>query len=273
VGDGQFARILSSLVVAGEVGGNGVMGGLVGDGQFARIISSSVVVGEVAGESGEDPSSDIGGLVGRGISARIISSSVVAAEVSGEEGLGGLVGRGDLARIISSSVVVGEVSGSDFIGGLAGDFLNTKFAYSYVISGGTSARMLAGSGTGTGVASYWDSETSGVSNGNNGEAKTTSELRTPTGYEEIYASWDNGTDIFGDGEDVPLAVWCDKDNSGSIEDGEKTDGNRVWDFGTSIQYPAIRCTPITPAEWRSWWSLGSNDDPQLDQTRLDDLLP
>jgi len=169
--------------------------------------------------------------------------------------------------------VVGEVSGSYPIGGLAGDFFYGKFAYSYVISGGTSARMLVGDGAGSGVASYWDSETSGVNNGNHGEAKTSDELRSPTGYTGIYASWDNGTNIFSDGEDHPLAVWCDKDNSGGIEAGEKTDDNRVWDFGTSSQYPAIRCTPIALADWRSWWFLDESDQPQLNQTRLDDLLP
>ena len=94
----------------------------------------------------------------------------------------------------------------------------------------------------------------------------------PTGYTRIYADWDDETDIFGDG-DEPLAVWCDKDNSGSIEAGEETDDNRIWNFGTSSEYPAIRCTPIAPAEWRSWWFLNGTGEPQLDESRLDELLP
>ena len=65
--------------------------------------------------------------------------------------------------------------------------------------------------------------------------------------------------------DEPLAVWCDKDNSGSIEEGEDTDDNLIWDFGTSSEYPAIRCTPITPGEWRSWWSLDESGNPALNR--------
>ena len=132
--------------------------------------------------------------------------------------------------------------------------------------------MLVGLGSGTGNASYWDSDTSGIDTGNHGEAKTTNQLRMPTGYDGIYASWDNDIDIFGT-DDEPLAVWCDEDNSGGIEAEERISDNLIWDFGTSSQYPAIRCPPLAPAEWRSWWFLNSTDQPQLNQTLLDERLP
>ena len=268
IGRGLSVRIYSSSVVAGEVRGSDNVGGLVGDQvSQARIYSSSIVAGEVSGGN------NVGGLVGYGLSAEIHSSSVVVGEVSGNEDVGGLVGQGIQAQIVSSSVVVGEVSGANEEGGLTGGFLGGKVAYSYVVSGSNTA-ILAGQGSGTGVASYWDSDTSDVpqADGNHGEAKTSNDLRRPTGYDGIYATWDDNTDLFGDGN-VPLAVWCDRDNSGDIEGGEETSDNLIWDFGTSSQYPAIRCTPIDPAEWRSWWSLeGTPAKPQLNQTRLDALL-
>ncbi len=277
VGWGDSARVYSSLVVAGSVSGDNRIGGLVGRGDSARIHSSSVVVDEVRGK-GSALISHVGGLVGQGQLARIHSSSVVMAEVSGGlSGVGGLVGVGPLANITSSAVVMGEVSGGlSGVGGLVGSFVDGKVAYSYVVSGNKVA-MLAGGGTGaSGVASYWDSDTSGVTSvdsENIGEPKTTIELRNPTDYTGIYANWTKDMGIFGD-EDVPLAVWCDEDNSGSIEADERDPSNRVWDFGTNMEYPAIRCTPIEPDEWRSWWYLeGTPAKPQLNRTRLDELLP
>ena len=268
VGHGKSARIHSSSVVVDEVSGLGRVGGLVGWGNEARVHSSSVVAGEVSG-----PGDGVGGLVGWANEARVHSSAVVAGRVSGlGDGVGGLVGWANEARVHSSSVVAAEVSGNTNVGGLAGRVNSgSRVAYSYVVSG-SNTKMLVGDGSGTGVASYWDRETSGVVSGNHGEAKTTSELRTPTDYTgTIYDTWDD-QDI--DGNNEPLAVWCDRDNSGSIETGEEdTNTNLIWDFGTDVQYPAIRCTPIDPDEWRSWWFLNATDQPQLNQTRLDSLLP
>ena len=281
VGFGPLARIHSSSVVAGKVSGVGQVGGLLGwsqvDGDISvEIYSSSVVVGEVSG--GESGLGNVGGLVGDGKSAKIYSSSVVAGAVRGVNSVGGLVGLGSSARIHSSSVVVGEVSGMGgvftSVGGLAGNFNSGKVAYSYVVSGSNTAMMGTTSDRG-GVASYWDSDVlSSGSIGNIGEAKTTSDLRSPTGYTDIYDRWDEETNIFSDGNNVPLAVWCDRDHSGSIEADEQIPDNLIWDFGTSSQYPAIRCTPLAIDNWRSWWSLeGTPAKPTLNRARLDELLP
>ncbi len=277
VGWGSRAWIHSSSVVAAEVRGEGntagissrnYVGGLIGEGRSARIHSSSVVVGEVNGNV------RVGGLAGEGLFAQVFSSSVVVERIHTTSGItGGLMGEGAHGdvRIYSSSVVVGEVSGSSFrVGGLMGDFDDGKVAYSYVVSG-SDTRMLAGDGKGEGVASYWDSDTSNRNSDNPGDPKPTSDLRGPTGYTDIYAAWVDDTDIFAAGEDEPLAVWCDRDHSGNITGNEQTIDNLIWDFGTSSQYPAIRCTPITPVEWRSWWSL-VNGKPQLNQAHLDQLL-
>ena len=269
VGWGSSATIVYSSVVAAEVSGTGQnVGGLIGWGSSARIVSSSVVAAEVNG------SGFVGGLAGWGDSARVYSSSVVVSEVIAGSFPGGLMGSGTESWVYSSSVVVGEVIGRAFVSGLIGSFNSGQVAYSYLVSGSNTA-MLARFAIGTrGVASYWDNETSGVTIGNTGDPKTTSELRSPTGYTDIYANWTKDTDIFGDGMiNEPLAVWCDKDNSGSIEIGEKTPDNLIWDFGESDEYPAIRCTPISPSEWRDWWFLNATNQPQLDQSRLDQLLP
>ena len=274
VGDGTEARIYSSSVVASEiVGRTNNIGGLVGQGQVSRIHSSSVVVGEVSGAS-----DNAAGLIGDGAGSRIVSSSVVVGEVSGNGFVGGLVGVvafGSSSEIYSSSVVVSNLSGSSNLGGLVGFFDSGKLAYSYVVSGSDTA-MLAGGGSPIVNASYWDNETSGVPSGDIGDPKTTSDLRGPTDYVNIYLAWDNNPVVFNDGStsDEPLAVWCDKDNSGNITMDERTNDNLIWDFGESDEYPAINCIPLEPDDWRDWWSLeGTPAKPQLDRARLDQLLP
>ncbi len=271
VGSGIGAAIHSSSVVAAEVGGTSFLGGLVGDGKRARIHSSSVVVGEASVGAG----SRVGGLVGDGFLARIHSSSVVTGEVSGAGTVGGLVGWGKNARIVSSSVVAAKVSGTGFVGGLVAVFNPGWVAYSYVVSG-SKVNMLVRHGSGaTEAASYWDSDTSGFTSGGNlGAPQTTSVLLSPTGYTGIYEDWDDNPVMFDNGSmsDEPLAVWCDRDNSGIIEEGEKTDNNLIWDFGESDEYPAIRCAPIAPGDWRDWWFLNATDQPELNQMRLDEVL-
>ena len=275
VGWGGSAWIHFSSVVAAEVRGNDWVGGLVGDGDSARIVSSSVVAAEVSGGGRR-----VGGLVGESSNVRIHLSSVVAAEVSGGDDVGGLVGYGYRTWIHSSSVVVSKVSGTgDNIGGLVGGFFGNynRITYSYVVSGSNTA-MLVGSGDGTRVASYWDSDTSGINSGNHGDPKTSDELRSPTDYTGIYADWDEVIVtalyiILGGWETRSHFVWCDKDHSRIIELDEQTNDNLIWDFGESDEYPAIRCTPTAPTEWRSWWFLDRDGKPQLDRTRLDELLP
>ncbi len=281
VGAGRSARIHYSSVEVGNVSGTGNggdVGGLIGDGELAQIFSSSVVVGNIDGVR------DIGGLIGSGETASIFSSSVVLEIIRGEQStVGGLIGEGDAAKIFSSVAVVSKPKGR-LLGGLAAEFrrLETLFpqlAYSYAVFGkpgaDTDINMLVRTADMANVtSSYWDNDTSGIQDGNIGEKKSTNQLRSPMNYTGIYASWDNEMDIFGDGlTDEPLAVWCDRDNSGSIEIGEQTNDNLIWDFGTDVEYPAIRCTPLKPAEWRSWWFLDGDGAPQLNQTRLDELLP
>ncbi len=272
VGAGASARIVSSSVMAGEVSGRfQVVGGLVGEGSSVQIYSSSVVVGEVSDSVGS-----VGGLVGSGSLAQIYSSSVVVGEVNGNSGVGGLISDGFSAQIYSSSVVVGNLSGTSNVAALAGTLnSDSRVAYSYVVSPRRN-KALVDAGEGKGAASYWYNATIDGGHDVHGVSKTSSELTSPPAYMGIYATWDDNPIMFDDGStsDEPLAVWCDRDNSGSIETGEDINANLIWDFGTSSQYPAIRCTPLDPDDWRDWWSLEvMADNPEFNQDRLNQLLP
>ena len=63
---------------------------------------------------------------------------------------------------------------------------------------GTRATRGSARQSGTATDSYWDTQTSGQSESAGGEGKTTSELQSPTGYTEIYESWNLDLDGVGD---------------------------------------------------------------------------
>ena len=66
-----------------------------------------------------------------------------------------------------------------------------------------------------------------------GEGHSTLELQNPITFTGIYADWGN--------------FWCDPNTGDEMEDDtEAGPGDpfiRVWDLGTSSQYPALNCMP------------------------------
>jgi len=158
-------------------------------------IRGSYATGRVTG--GGDNVGGLAGAVYGSSPAPAIMGSYATGMVSGAFLVGGLVGRTD--RGISYSYAVGRVSGSGAVGGLVGD------------------------GTGTVTDSYWDTVTSGQSQSDGGQGKTTVELQSPTGYSGIYANWN--VDLDGDGvEDDP------------------------WDFGTPYEYPVLKYGNLKPCQ-------------------------
>ena len=300
LGSGDDIRIINSSVLAGEVKGKDVVGGLVGSSSRAKIYSSSVLVGNLSGND------DVGGLMGivSGLSAQIIGSFAVAASVSGTgERTGGLIGDADRARIVASFVVAGDIRGKDLVGGMLGNGGSGRIISSFVVAeevSGGSAGGLVSSHVGGLIfysylvvgnspnmlafraganvarhASYWDRNTSrnNIAGGLFGEFRNTEQLQMPTDYDGDYATWDDGVRFFVGLGIENITIWCDGDNSGAIEEAERRDDNRIWDFGTENEYPVVRCSSLSPAEVRRWWFLGGTPaKPQLNQTRLDEAL-
>lgn len=271
VGDGEGGVINASYAITGLVEGDSQIGGLVGYGNSITIASSSSISNIVDGYF------EVGGLIGDGGSARIVSSYAIAGSLNGEA-IGGLIGDGDSAGIVSSYAVVGILAGIN-LGGLIGKGDSAMIISSYAVGlpRGDNAYGLVGIGEGVYERfSYWDSDIGGI--GRFGSSQTSVALQQPTDYHGIYVNWTMGIDIDdisnGTSSEVDnITVWCDENLSGDVEEEEKTDDNRIWDFGTPNEYPAIRCSPITVAEQRSWWFVNEMSMPQLNQTRLDELLP
>ena len=212
---------LNEIIVTG--GRNS--GGLVG--QNSGTIIASYATGSVTGGRNS------GGLVGSNWRGIIIASyatgSVTTSGPSG--GAGGLVGQNWGGTIIAS-YATGSVksSGSSAgAGGLVGDnwtstsIIIASYATGSVNSSGLSARPggLVGKNSGTIIASYWDTTTSGLSTSGGGTGKSTAQLKSPTGYTGIYVNWD-----------------VDLDNADG-DDDLVTGPDDPWDFGTAGQYPAL----------------------------------
>ena len=168
---------INSSYATGAVDGS-LAGGLAG--YNGGTIVSSYATGVVTG-------STVGGLVGRNGRNGRIYASYATGRVSGGRDVGGLVGTN--AKLINSSYATGPVSRSRFNSYWSG---------------------LVGAGGINGItASYWDSTTSGIS-----EGSTTAQLQAPTGYSGIYGEWN-----------------LDLDHDGTPDD--------PWRFGTAAQYPAL----------------------------------
>ncbi len=177
---------------------------------------------------------NVGGITGhqRRGSGEMLAANWARVEVTGRSNLGGLVGILQQAEVVASYATgrvtcVDDCTGSR--GGLVGSLRNggsvtASYATGAVLpaTGGDRVGGLVGElrdGAGSVTASYWDTERSGVTSdrAGQGEGKTTSELRAPTGYTGIYASWN--VDLDGDGS-----------------------GDNPWDFGSNGSDTALRPT-------------------------------
>ncbi|WP_162991657.1 PKD domain-containing protein [Halostella salina] len=148
---GLFGSVISATIenvgvenVDIDSTGDDASGGLAGFVQGGTI-RETYVTGSVVGE-GID-----GGLVGYH-ALGTIHESYATASVDGSSDVGGLVGRSGSGSTIRESYATGSVSGSSDIGGLVGD------------------------GSGTVEDSYWDTESTGQSNGGGGTGLTTAEI-------------------------------------------------------------------------------------------------
>jgi hypothetical protein len=211
------------------------VGGLVGA-SFFGLIGSSFSTGSVTGNE------DVGGLVGFGESNTQIYDSYSRCTVTGGFNVGGLAGW--ISGRIDNSNYIGSVTGTNFVGGLVGNKHDTVMnCYTRAVVNGESyvGGLVGQSSSGvtlncystetvTGIDhvgglvgnnddgeirnSFWDVESSGLSNSAGGNGRTTIEMQTAGTF--IDAGWDfvdeisNGTyDLWwiNDGQDYPRLWW------------------------------------------------------------------
>jgi len=177
VGRNSWDGVVTNSYATGSVEGNYDVGGLVGDNRGA--VDHSYATGSVSATG-----NNIGGLVGRNSGSGIVSNCYATGSVNGFNEVGGLAGRNE--NIIEKSYSIGEVTGNEFVGGLVG--MNMHMVED----------------------SFWDMDTSGRSNSDGGEGKTTEEMM------EIELFSDAGWDIVT----VPDPDYRDTDYAWNIVDAE-----------------------------------------------------
>lgn len=165
---GYGAGTISHSYATGTVTGFNVVGGLVG--HSAGTISNSYATGSVSG-SGDY----VGGLAGFNLDR--ISNAFATGSVTASRGnVGGLVGMnwGTIANAYATGDVAGSTSN---VGGLVGsnDYgtISNVYASGAVTGSDNNVGGLAGSNTGTITASFFNTETTGQSQGVGGSSSAT----------------------------------------------------------------------------------------------------
>ena len=163
-------------------------------------------------------------LVGASQTGTVINTSFSTGTIAGAWATGGLVGYN--GGTVEASYSSATVSGTTAVGGLVGNSqgsgasIKNSYAYGAVTqSGATNLGGLVGHShaSATITNSYWNNEvTAGAGTGTTGATgKTTTQLKSPTGYTGIYAMWDDSNIDGVTGADAP------------------------WDFSTDNQYPLL----------------------------------
>ena len=200
-----------------DVNGNEAVGGLVGvaEENTPNLIINSYATGNISAVG------FAGGFVGvqrRGEIRNSYATGNVMGTTDGTRAIGGFVGEKLNNTVIRNSYASGSVSGRNQVGGFIGNLVqpnnaNVLIADSYSIgsvsaSGSNIGGFLGNSNTDGRVQnSYWDTQTSGLSNSARGSGLNTQQMQSPTAPSPTrYTGW-------------------------------STDN---WDFGTNRQYPRLR---------------------------------
>jgi len=194
VGDGYVGALvgenhgtITGSCAAGSVEGSDYVGGLVGrNGEVATcsIIDCYSAVNVVGAES-------VGGLAGG--NEGTITGSYATGDVVGEGYIGGLTGGSgtDYRCTITDSYATGNVTGTYNVGGLTGQNFNCDIENSYATGSVTGSNNVGGlvginEADGTVTSSYYDTETTGQTDGGKGVPKTTAEMK----QQGSFVGWD-----------------------------------------------------------------------------------
>jgi hypothetical protein len=199
---GGNAGGVSDSCSAATVTGHWDVGGLVGCSDFRGSVTNSYSMGDVTGEWA------VGGLVGGNL-AGTVARSYSTGSVTGADYVGGLVG--DNQGSVSNSYSTGSVTGEWYVGGLVGDNDSTgSVSNSYSIASVTGYSFvggLVGSNWGIVSNSFWNIETSGMTESDGGAGKSTAAMQdiatfTDTTTEELDSKWDITTVGLGENNDT-----------------------------------------------------------------------
>lgn len=181
---GNYVAHISHSYASGSVAGADKVGGLLGDNNGT--LASSYATGTVTGNQ------NVGGLVGGNFGE--ITHSFASGAVTGTSQVGGLVGGNYVA--ISHSYATGNVKGwISNVGGLTGinySSITNTYATGNV-SGNQPVGGLVGSNYDSVALSYYDNETTGQSDTDKGEGRSTAQMKQQATFDWDFTSTSNWT--------------------------------------------------------------------------------
>ena len=176
--------IITNTHVISEITGVEEVGGLIGASDTDTIYQCSSY-GKVSGES------YIGGFIGSS-NFELIDQVFASGQVTGKFRIGGLFGALGSSQLTNSFSLC-NVEAEDQVAGLAG-YSSGNIINSYsvgLVVGEYNSGALIGKGSKTILASFWDTETSGIDSSDGGTGKTTAEMKTKSTFTD--ADWDFNT--------------------------------------------------------------------------------
>jgi hypothetical protein len=192
----NYYGTISDCYLTGSVSMQDFVGGLVGYNEFGTIANCRSS-GNVAGSCGA------GGLVGWNEGTITNCYSIGGASGVGSIGglIGGLVGYNNYGTV-SNCYSVGDVNGNDDVGGLVGRnyyyaTITNCYSTGNVLGGEDIGGLVGNNYGGTIMSSFWDKQTSGMTNSAGGTGKTTAEMKIKSTFTDT--GWDF-VEIWGIGE-------------------------------------------------------------------------
>ncbi|WP_157182314.1 YDG domain-containing protein [Methylobacterium sp. WSM2598] len=189
------ATVSNVGLVGGSVMGGDTVGGLAG-GNSGRITQAYVTASVTGGRT-------VGGFVGT--NSGTIAQAYAAGSVTGSSAVGGFVGN-NWNGLVTQAYATASVTGNTTVGGFAGSNRSTLtqvYATGRVAANNLSGGLVASS-SGTVLASFWDTETTGqASSAGEGTGLTTAQARD----QGSYAGWNFTRDWYQAGDLRPIGRW------------------------------------------------------------------
>lgn len=204
----------TNVYATGAVSGSSMVGGLIGSASGSQL-NQAYATGLV-----EAVSDDAGGLIGTASGDISATQSFATGAVSSTNGsnVGGFIGSTQsIGTVITDSYARGAVSGPAIVGGFigfstGGTSITNAYATGLITSPGQFAGFLGAGEEGTVVQySFWDTDSTGTTQGTDGVGKTTAEMQDITTYTTALGdnAWDFNTVWGFDPSGYPCLQWSD----------------------------------------------------------------
>jgi hypothetical protein len=190
--------VICNLGVSGSILGAGAVGALCGGNAWGTI-SSCYSTARVMGTS------KVGGICGNGYSVDIISCYSMGGTEGSVDYTGGLCGSARFSTI-TDCYSMAHVTGVSCVGGLVGENYMSNIASCYStgrtigndnVGGLIGSNIIEGSNHVFCTSSFWDTQTSGVTNSAGGIGKTTADMQTESTFTDVGWNFTDTWQMFG----------------------------------------------------------------------------